>query len=220
MSRYSSITDPRNGGGNGRCKTAVGIRKPECMQMQLVQRLAIVAARRAQEPAPERAQVLPSWAQVLMVVIGHVSQLAQPELCNDAGDLFGHGEERSSKSGVLLGGVPGNDERIPHQVDGRLAREEAYRAGWAAMPRRVVLSALPPGGIAELDVREQKRTLTRPLTCWAIETDPKIPVHPHHLGHGVVAVLACSLCQLFDEQLVELMNELEAGASGPRRDRH
>ena len=220
VSRYSFITAPWTGVRAGRCKPTVGIRKLECMQMQVVQRLAIVAASRAQEPTPERTQMLPPRAQMLMAVIGHVPQLAQPQLCNDAGNLVGHCKERSSESGVLPGGAPRNDKRIPHQLDGRLAQEQAHRARCTAVPRRLVLRMLPPGGVAELNVREQERAMTRQLACGAIETHPKIPVHPHHLGHGAAVVLACGLRQLLDEQLVEFMNEFEEGATSPRRDRH
>lgn len=163
--------------------------------------------------------MLPSRTQVMMVVIGDVPQLTKPELCNNAGNFFGHREERSRQSGVLPGGVPGNDERIPHQIDSWPAHEEAGEAGLATLPSWVVLRALPPDSVAELDVCEQKRALTRTSACRTVETHPEIPVHPDQLGQVAIAVLACGLGQLLDEQFVELMNEIEEGASGPRGDR-
>lgn len=214
------MKDSCTGVGTRRCGRAVGIRKLECLQMQVVQRLPVVAARRAQEPTPERAQVLPSRAQVLMAVIRDVPQLAQPELRNDVGNLVGHGEESSGKSGVLPGRAAGDDERVSREVHGRLAQKQAHRARRPAVPRRFILRPLPPGRVPELDVREQKRALTHPPAGRAIQTQPQISMHPHHLGHGARAVLACDLRHLLYEHFVELVNELEAGAAGPRGDGH
>lgn len=214
------MKDSFTGVGTRRFRPAVGIRKLECLQMQVVHRFPIVAARRVQEAAPERAEVFPSWAQVLMVTIGNVPQLAHPELCDHVGDLVRHGKESSGKSGVLPGRTPGDDERIPCEVDGRLAQKQARRARRSSMPSGVISCPLPPSRVPELDVRKQKWALTRPQACRAIQTRPKIPMHSHHLGHGALAVLACDLRYLFYEMLIELVNELEAGAARPRRDRH
>lgn len=204
----------------GRCEPAVGIRNLECLQMQVVQRFAVVAASRAQEPTPERAQVLPSRAQMRMVVIRDVLQLAQAELCNDVGDLVRHGKESGGKPGILPGRVPGDDKCISREVDSRLAQKQAHRGRRPTVPRQVILRPLPPGRVPELDVREQKRALTRPPACRAIQTQPKIPMHQHHLGHGALAVLACYLRHLLYEKFVELVNKLEAGTTGPRRGGH
>jgi hypothetical protein len=220
MSRNSSIMDYRSGVWTGRCEPAVGIRKLECLQMQVVERFAVVATCRTQEPTPERAQVLPSRAQVLMVVIREVPQLAQPEFRNYVGDLVRHGEESRGKSGVLPSRIPCDNERIPREVDGRLAQKQAFRARRPAVPRRVILRPLPPGRVPELDIRKQKWALTCSPACRATQTPPEIPMHPHHLGHGAFAVLACDLHHLLYEQFVELVNELEARAAGPRRDGH
>lgn len=48
MRRYSSIESPRNGVGIRNSQSAIGIGKLECVQMQIVQRLPIIAARCAQ----------------------------------------------------------------------------------------------------------------------------------------------------------------------------
>lgn len=188
--------------------------------MEVVQRLPIVAARRIQEAAPERAQVLPSRAQVLMVVIRDVPQLAQPELRNDVGDLLGHGKEGCGKSSVLPSRVPGEVERIPRELDGRLAQKQTNRARRSAVPSQVMLRPLPPGRVPELDVRKQEWALTCQPARRAIQTHPKIPVHPHHLGHGALTALARNLRHLLYEQFVELVNELEARTTAPGRDGH
>lgn len=206
--------------GTRRCGPAVSIRKLECLQMQVVQRLHVVAACRAQESTPERAQVLPSRAQMLMAVIRDVPQLAQPELRNDVSNLVRHGEESSGKSGVLPGRAAGDDESISRELDGGLTQKQAHRARRPAVPRRFILRPLPPGRVPKLDVRKQKRALTRPTAGRAIQTQPKISMHPHHLGHSALAVRACDLRHLLYEHFVELVNELEAGATGPRRDGH
>ena len=212
--------DSRSGVGIGRCECAVGIRKLECLQVQVIQRLPIVAARCAQEAAPERAQVLPSGAQVLMVTVSDLPQLAQPELCNDMGDLVRHGEESGRKTDVLPGRVPCDDERIPREVDGRLAREQSRRARRAAVPPGIMLRPLPPGLVPELDVRKQKWTLTRPSARRAIQTHPKVPVHPQYLGRGAVGLFARNLRHLLHEEFIEVVNELEARATCPWRDGH
>jgi hypothetical protein len=207
------------GVGSGPCKAAVGIRKLECVQMQVVERLAVVAAHRTQEAAPERAQVLPSRAQVLMAVIGYVPHVAQAKLRNDAGDPLRHREQGSGEPGVLSGRVAGNEERIPRQLDRRPAREQAHRAGRPAVPRRVALRALPPSRVPELEVHEQKRTLTCPLACGAVQTHPKIPVHPHYLGQRMPIVFPGSIRHLLYKQFIELVNELKAEVDGLVRDR-
>lgn len=212
--------DPCKGVGSGSCKPAVGIRKLECVQMQVVERLAIIVARRTEKPAPERAQVLPPWAQLLMVVVGDLPHVSQAKLRNDAGDSLRHRKQGSGEPGVLPRGVAGNEERIPHQLDGRPAREQAHRAGRPAVPRRVVLRPLPPGRVLEVDVHEQKWTLTCPLACGAFQTHPKIPVHAHHLWQRAPIVFSGSIRHLLYKQFVELVNELKAGAAGPMRDRH
>jgi hypothetical protein len=208
------------GVGSGFCEAAVGIRKLECMQMQVVERLAVIADRRSQEPAPERAQVLPSRAQVLVALIGYAPHVAQAELRNDAGDPLRHREQRTGEPGVLSGSVAGNEERIPRQFNSRPAPKQAHRAGRPAVPRGVAVRALPPGRVPELEVPEQKRTLTCPPACGAVQTRPEILVHPHYLGQRMPVAFSRSIRHLFYKQFIELVNELKAGVDGPVRDRH
>lgn len=220
MTRYSLIVSHRNGTRSRSCKPAVGIGKLERVQLQVVQRLAVITTRSAQEPPPERAQVLPSRPQVLMTLLGDPSQMMQAELRHDAGNLIGHREHGSGEPRVLSRSRPGDEERIPHQLDGGLARKQAYRGELPAVPRSIVLRTLPPSRISELNVRKQKRTFARPAACRAIEAHPKVAVHPHHLRQHALAVFPRGLRRLRNEPLIEFVNELEARAAIPGRDRH
>lgn len=212
--------DPSIGIGRRPRSAAVGIRKLKCVQMQIVERLAVVAARRTQEPAPERAQMLPSRAQVLMAMIGYAPHVAQSKLRYHAGNTLRHREQGSGEPGVLSGAVAGNEKGIPRQLDGRFAPKQARRAGRTAVPRRIALRAVPPCNVPELEVHEQKRTLTCPLACGAVQTHPKVLVHPHHLGQRMPIVFSGDVRHMLNKQLVELMNELKAGIDGLMRDRH
>lgn len=214
------MMDSRSVVGIGRYEPAVGIRKLECLQVQVVQGLPIVAARCTQEAAPERTQVLPSRAQVLMALVRDLPQLAQPELCNDVSDLVRHGEEGCGKTGVLPGRVPGDDESISREVDSRLAQEQPRRARRPAVPPGIMLRPFPPGRVPELDVRKQKWAPTRPSARRAIQTHPKVPVHPQYLGRGAVGLFARNLRHLLHEEFIEVVNELEARATCPWRDGH
>jgi hypothetical protein len=83
-----------------------------------------------------------------------------------------------------------------------------------------MLRPFPPGHVPELDVRKQKWALTRSPARGAIQTHPKVPVHPQYLGRGALGFLARYLRHLLHEQFIEVVNELEARATGPRRDGH
>lgn len=217
MSWYSSVTDPWVGIGSGDYKPAVGIRNLECVQMQVVQCFAIVATRGTQKPSPERALVIPSRTQVLMLVIRDESQVTQAELRNDTGDLLGHRKQDRGQAGVLPGGAPSDDERISHQLNCPLAWEQAHRASWPALPGAVALCSLPPSLVPELDISEQKRTSTCPPTCRWIQSYPKVPVDPHHIRQGARVAFPGHLRRLRNESLVEFVNQLETGAAPPAR---
>ena len=180
MSRHSSITQTWTGAGSGNCKPAVGIRKLVCVQMQIVQRLDVIAASSTQKPSPERAQMIPSRTQMLMMVIRDESQVPQAELRNDLSNLPGHCKQGRSKAGVLPGGAPGDDERISRQLNCPLTREQTHRTCWSALPRGVALRSLPPFLVSEMDISEQKGTSTRPPTCRCIQSYPKVAMYPHH----------------------------------------
>lgn len=212
--------DPCIGIGGRPCSVAVGIRKLKCVQMQIVERLAVVAHGRTQEPTPERAQMLPSRAQVLVAMIRYVSHMAQSKLRYHAGNSRRHSEKRCGKTRVQSGAVAGYEQGIPRQLDSRLAPKQAPRARRSAMPRRIALRATPPLNVPELEVHEQKRTPTCPLAREAIQPQPQITVHPHHLRQRVPIVVSGDVRHLLDKQLVELVNELEAGVDGLMRNRH
>lgn len=212
--------DPCIGIGRRPWSRVVCIRKLKCVQMQIVERLVVVAAGSTQEPTPERAQMLPSRAQVLMAVIRYAPHVAQSKLRDHACNSLRHRKQCGGEPGVLPGAVAGNEKGVPSQFDSRLAPKQAHRAGRPAVPRRIALRAAPPCDVPEMEVREQKRTLTRPLARRAIQTRPKILVHPHYLGQRMPIVFSGDLRHLLDKQLVELMNELEAGVDGLMRDRH
>lgn len=215
MSRYSSITAPWIGVGSGICKAALGIRKLVCVQMQVLQCLAVIATRGTQKPSPERAQVIPSRAQVLMMVIRNEPQLTQAELRNDTRDLVRHRKQRGGKARVLPGGVPSHHEGIPHQLNRALARKQAHRASGSALPRGVALRSLPPRLVPEVDVREQKRTSTRLPAATRTQSYPKIPVDPHRGRQGARLAFSDHFRRLINEPLVEFVYELETGAARP-----
>src|SRR6185312_16356072 len=121
MRRHSSITYAWIMDGSGSYKPAVGIRNLVCVQLHVVQCLDVVAASGTQKPSPEGAQMIPSRAQVLVVVIRNEPQVTQAERCNDTGDRIGHREQGGGKPGILPGGEPGDDERISHQLNRPLA---------------------------------------------------------------------------------------------------
>jgi hypothetical protein len=217
MSRNSSITDPWIGIGSGNCKPAVGIGKLECMQMQVVQCLDVIATRGTQKPSPERAQVIPSRAQVLMVVIRNEPQVTQAELRNDTRDLIRHGKQCRGETRVLPGSAPSDDERISHQLDRPPARKQMHRPIWPALPRGVALRSLPPRLVPEVNVGEQKRTSARLPACRRIQGYPKVPVDPHRIRQGTGIALPDHFRRLRNEPLVEFVNELETGAARPGR---
>lgn len=212
--------DPCTGIGGRPCSAAVGIRNLKCVQMQIVERLAVVAARCTQKSAPERAQMLPPRAQVLMTMIGNASHVAQSKLRYHAGDSRRHRKKRSGKTGVESRAVAGYEKSIPRQLDSGLASKQAPRAGRPAMPRGIALRAAPPLDIPELEVHEQKRALACPLACGAVQAHPQIPVHPHHFRQRMSIIFSGDVHHLPNKQLVELMNELETGVDGLMRNRH
>jgi hypothetical protein len=217
MSRHSSSTRPgvRFGRGNG--KPTVSIRELVRVQLQIVQGFDVIAARGAQKPSPERAQVIPSWPQVLVVTIRDEPQVAQAEPRNDECNTFGHCKQGRSKACVLPGSAPGDGERISHQLDGPPAREQAHRAGRPALPRGIALRALPPCLVSEVNISEEKRASTRPAACRRIERCPEIPVHAQHLRQGAGVALPDDFRRLPNEPLVEFLNELETGDARPGR---
>lgn len=218
MSRHSSITGPWISIGSGDCKPAVSIRKLECVQMQVAQRLAIIAVRSTQKPSPERAQMVPPRAQVLMVVIRNDPQVAQAELRNDTGNPVGHRKQGCREADILSGCAPRDGERIPHQFSFQPAREQSHRgSSWPALPRSIALRSLPPCLVSEVDVYEQKRTSTCAPACGRIQGEPKIPVHPHDLGQRARLAFADQFRRLGNESLIEFVNELEQGAAWPGR---
>ena len=216
MGRHSFIRDPWIGIGSGNCKPAVGIRKLVCVQMQIVQRLGIVAARGAQKSSPERAQVLPSQTQVLVMVIRNEPQVTQAELRNGTGAPVGHRKQARGEASVLPGRVPGDNERVAHQLNRPPAREVAHRDSWTALPRGVALHAMPPCLVPELDVGEQKWTSTRPMACRRIQSDPKVPVDPHHIRQRARVAFPGHFRRLLNEAFVEFIDELETGTARPR----
>src|SRR5215469_4159012 len=101
--------------------------------MQIVQCLAVIAARGAQKPSPERTQMIPSRTQVLMVVIRNEPQLTQAQLGHDMSDLVRHGKQCGGEARVLSGGTPSDYERISRQLNGPLARKQVHRACGSAL---------------------------------------------------------------------------------------
>ena len=188
--------------------------------MQFKKRLVIVASRGAQKPSPERSQVLPSRAQVMMLVLCNVAELAQAQLRHNAGHFFGHREQGSGDACVEPGDVPGDKQRIAHQLDGKAAREHADRSERATVRGGFTLRSFPPRWIPELNISEQKRTATRAPLSRRIQRQPKSSVRPEDLGRGVLATLSRRLRHERDISLVELVYELEAGAARPRGSRN
>ncbi len=135
MSRHSSIMDHRVGTCRGSSRPAVGIRKLQCIHLQAAQRLAVITARRTQNPAPEQVRVIPSRAQIPMVEFRNALQMAQAEGRHDSCDLLGHRQQGRGEAAVLLRGPPGNDERVPRQLHCPPAQEQARRTGRVAPPR-------------------------------------------------------------------------------------
>ncbi len=217
MSRHSSIRRTWTQFRSRNSKPAVGVRKLVRVQMQVVERLDVVAARGAQKPSPERAQVIPSRTQMLMVVIRNEPQVAQPELRNDARNPVGHRKQGRGEADVLAGRVPGDDECISHQLNCPFTREQAHRGWWTTLPRRIALRSLPPCLALEVDIGEEKRTPTRPPTCGSIQRHPKIAMYPHHLRQRARLALSDHLRRLHDKSLVEFVYELETRATRPRR---
>lgn len=216
MSRHSSIARTRIGVGSGNGKPAVRVRELVRVQLQVVQCFDVVAARGTQKPSPERAHVIPSRAQLLMVAIGNEPQVMQSELRHDARDPVGHCKQSRRKSGVLPGRAPGDGKRISHQLDRPPAREQA-RADRPALPGLVILRSPPPCLVPEVNVCEQERTTTRPPTCRRIKSEPEIPVHADHLRQGAGVALPDELRRLPNEPLVEFVNEFETRDAGPGR---
>lgn len=217
MSRHSSITQTWIGIESGNRKPALGIRKLVRVQLQIVQCLDIIAARGTQKPSPERAQMIPPRAQMLMVMVRNEPQVAQAELCNDSGNLLRHCKQSGGEAGVLPGGAPGDDECISHQLNCHLTREQASRARWPTLPRVVALRSLPPCLVSEMNIGEEKRTSARPPACGRIQSHPQITVYPHHLRQRARVAFSDHLRRLQDEPLVEFVNKLETGAARPGR---
>lgn len=216
MGRHSSITHTWIGVESGNRKPAVGIRKLVRVQMQVVQCLDVIPARGTQKPSPERAQMIPSRAQMLMVLIRNEPQVAQAELRNNSGNLLRHCKQGGGEAGVLPGGAPGDDEGISHQLNCHLPREKAPKARWSTLPRVVALRSLPPCLVSEVNIGEEKRTSARPPACGRIQSHPQVAVYPHHLRQRARVAFSDHLRRLHDELLVEFVNELETGAAGPR----
>jgi hypothetical protein len=220
MSRQSSITVDCGGVHYGSCGAGFGIRKLESVAMQLKKRLVVIASGSAQKPSPKRRQMLPSRAQLMMLVLCDVAELAQAQLRYNAGDVFGHREQGSGDAGVESGDVPGDKQRIAHQFDGEPAREHADRSERTSVPRGFTLRSLPPWRIPELDIREEKRAATRAPLSRRIQRSPKGSVGAHYLGRGVLAVFSRRLRHELDVSFVELVDELEAWAARPRGNRN
>jgi hypothetical protein len=220
MSRHLLITVPCGGVQCGRCGSGFGIRKLESVLMQLKKRLIVIASSGGEKPFPERGQVLPPRTQVMMLVLGDVAELAQPEVRHNAGNVFGHREQGSGDLGVEARGVPSDNQGIAHQLDGEPAREHADRGERAPVRRRFTPRSFPPWHIPELDFSEQKRAATRASLSRRIQRQPKSPVRPHDFGRGVLAVLSRRLHHELDVPLVELVYELEASAARPRGSRN
>ncbi len=217
MSRHSSITQTWIGVESGNRKPAVGIRKLVRVHLQVVQCLDVIADRGTQKPPPQRAQMIPSRAQLLMVVIRNEPQVAQAELRNDWGNLLRHCKEGRGEASVLPGGAPGDDKCISHQLNCHLTREQASRTRRSTLPRVIALRSLPPCLVSEMNIGEEKRTSARPPACGRIQSYPQITVYPHHLRQRARVAFSDHLRRLHDEPLVEFVNKLETGAARPRR---
>lgn len=184
--------------------------------MQLKKRVLVIASSGAQKSTPERSQVLPSRAQLMMLVHCDVAQLPQPELRHNARNVFGHREQGSGDLGIQPRDVPSDNQGIAHQLDGESAREHAAGGERTSVPRGLPPCPFPPCRIAELNISEQKRAATRASLSRRIERQPKSPVRPYDFGRGVLAVLSRRLHHELDVSLVELVYELEASAARPR----
>lgn len=161
--------------------------------------------------------MIPSRAQVLVVVIRNEPQVIQAKRRNDTGDRIRHREEGCGQPGILPGGAPGDDERISRQLNRPFAWEEARGGGWPALPGLVALNSLPPYLVTKVDVGEQKWTATRPLACSRIQSYPKIAVYSQHLRQRGRAAFADHFSRLHNEPLVEFVNEIETRPARPGR---
>lgn len=188
--------------------------------MQLAHCFGVIVDCSGQEPAPKRAQVLPPWTQLLVVVLCHVPQLAQAQHCDDGSHVLGHREQSCSDSRVARGGVPSDEQRIPHQFHCGFAGEQTHRAWWTTVPGRIVSRTLPPGEVTELNINQEKGALTCSMARRTVQTCPEVPVQPHYFRRGVLIAFTGGFSHYFEELLVELMGKLEALAPYPRRSRN
>jgi len=187
------------------------------MAKEIVQRFWIFATRGIEERLPKRVQVLPTRSQTAMVMAGKVPQVPETQRGDDLADLGGHSEERGGHSGIYAGGVPGEHERLIHDLDSQFGREQTRWTRRAGDPDLLASSPLPPAGIAIVDVCQQEWALagSRPGRC--VQREPGTPMGTHELWQRTRAVQSGAERQQLEESFVELAHQGQAGAALPCR---
>ncbi len=185
------------------------------MQVKVEQRLVIAAASRAQQPPPERGQLLPSWAQLPMMVLCHLPKMPQTQFCDDGQDLRRHCEQRSCHASVQAGGVPRDHERVIHHLDGELTWQKARGRRRASAPGMFLTSPLPPFRVPEMNVDQQKWAAAGALAGRWIECQPQLAMFLHDFRGRMRPVGVGDLRQQSQQSPVELMHKVQTRAANP-----
>jgi len=215
LSRHSSVAGGSRAAMSGSSTAVLGVREQERMPMKIVERLAIIADRRAEKTAPERVSVFPSRAQALMLLIGDLPKLVKTQFRNDLGNFSGHPDQEGGKADVYPGRVPRNSQRVSCHLHANDPREYSS-AEIHAIRKLPTLCSLPPINISELKVGEDERAPARSETRPCFHRAPKASVNPQDIGNFPRISPLGRARKTLQVPIIELMDEFEARPANPR----
>ena len=199
--------------------SALGIRKQECVPMEIIERGAITVRRRAEKSTPECVLIFVTWAYAFMVTIGKLPEFVQTEVRDKSGNLRRHPDQQHGQANVFSRRVPGYRQ----DAAGHLHANNPREYGAAARSAIRSLSApcvLPPIAVSELKVGEDEGALTCPVACICFQLHPKSPMDTQDLGQSSRVSPLCRTRKTFEIPVVKCLDQLKVRASWPTRHRY
>ena len=199
--------------------SALGIRKQECVPMEIIERGAITVRRRAEKSTPECVLIFVARAYAIMVSIGKLPEFVQAEIRDNFGNLRRHPDQQHGQANVFSRRVPGYRQ----DAAGHLHANNPREYGAAARSAIRSLSApcvLPPIAVSELKVGEDEGALTCPVACICFQLHPKSPMDTQDLGQSSRVSPLCRTRKTFEIPIVECLDQLKVRASWPTRHRY
>ena len=198
----------------GRPRSALGIREQEGMPMKIVERLAVIARCRAQEPAPKGATVLISRTQAVMVPIGELPKIMKGEPGDEFSDLAGHPDQERGEADVLSCRKPRDGQCVPrhfHVADSW----NGFTIDIPVAGRFGIRRTSPPRDISELEVSEDQRAQTRSAKRTSVEGRPHALMTARDRGQCLHLSPPGRACQSLQVSIIERLDEFEKRPASP-----